>query len=322
MSFLYSNRSLKSHLECMGKLWGNCGRPKKATTHTVQRAIAEPTLLRNMSTMDAYQVGDWAVYPDLNQMTQGDKTTTLEPRILALLNCFSQQPDQVLNRDLLIEKAWDGVIVSESTINHTVGALRRALGDKARNPHYIQTVAKKGYRLVAAVSELESRRPLHPLQLSENLEVSRPRYSLYAAFALLVLSVGLGIFYTLKRAPQQPYFFSKTKPLTSLQGLESSPEIDPAGEWVYFSHMGKKQHFGDIYRQHLVGGNPELVMGATPKAHETSPAISPDGQTLAFARFYAGGCAVVLYDLAANEEREEVASLRPLYTAYRLDTRR
>ena len=121
--------------------------------------------------MDAYQVGDWAVYPELNQMTQGDKIITLEPRILTLLNCFSQHPDQVLNRDMLIEKAWDGIIVSESTINHTVGALRRVLGDKARNPRYIQTVAKKGYRLVAVVSKLESSRPPHATRLNK-----KPKY--------------------------------------------------------------------------------------------------------------------------------------------------
>lgn len=197
--------------------------------------------------MDAYQVGGWAVYPELNQMTQGDKMITLEPRILALLNCFCAHPDQVLNRDFLIEKAWDGIIVSESTINHTVGVLRRALGDKARAPHYIQTVAKKGYRLVAIVSKLENRRPLRAPQLHENLNTNRPRYSLYAALALLVFSVGFGIFYTRPPAPQQSYLFSKSKPLTSLQGLESNPEIDPAGEWLYFSHTGKKQQFGDLY---------------------------------------------------------------------------
>jgi len=261
--------------------------------------------------MDAYQVGDWAVYPELNQMTQGDKMVTLEPRILTLLNCFSEHPGQVLNRDQLIEKAWDGVIVSESTINHTVGGLRRALGDKARDPLYIQTVAKKGYRLVAVVSKLESRQPLRATQLNKKLGRDRPRHSLYAALALLVFSVGLGIFHMRPPAPQQSYSFSESKPLTSLQGLESNPAIDPAAEWLYFTHTDRNQQFGDIYRQRLAGGNPELVMGATPTVHETSPSISPDGQTLAYARFYAGGCSVVLYDLAANEKREEVASCGP-----------
>ena len=261
--------------------------------------------------MNVYQVGDWVVYPDLNQITQGNKVVTLEPRIVTLLNCFCAHPDQVLNRDLLIKKAWNGIIVSESTINHTVGVLRRALGDKARNPHYIQTVAKKGYRLVAAVSKLENRQPAHPMPLDENLDVNRPRYGLYAALAAVVFSIGLGILYTRTPAPQHAYLFSKSKPLTSLQGLESNPEIDPIGEWLYFTHTSKNQQFGDLYRQRIAGGNAELVMAATPNVHETSPAISPDGQTLAFARFDVGRCAVVLYDLAANETREEVSSCGP-----------
>ena len=263
--------------------------------------------------MDAYQIGNWAVYPEINQMTQGDNIVTLEPRILALLNCFSAHPDQVLNRDLLIEKAWDGIIVSESTINHTVGVLRRALGDKARDPHYIQTVAKKGYRLVAAVCKLENCRPLQATQRDEKQFKAPPRRNLYAALALLVFSVGLGTFYSYSytSAPQQAVLFSKIKPLTSLQGMESNPEIDPAGEWLYFTHTGKDQQFGDIYRQRLAGGNPELVIGATPTVHETSPSISPDGQTLAFARFYAGDCTIVLHDLSAHENPREVTSCGP-----------
>jgi len=273
--------------------------------------------------MDAYQVGDWTVYPQLNEMTQGDVTVTLEPRIVKLLNCFCAHPDRVLNRDLLIEKAWDGIIVSESTINHTVGALRRALGDNARKPNYIQTVAKKGYRLLATVSKLETQPPFDAPQFNETLdaaehdenpEANRPRYRLYAGFALsafFVFSVGLGIFYTRAHTPQQAYLFSNSKPLTSLQGLESNPEIDPTGEWFYFTHTAKNQKFGDLYRQRVAGGNPELVMEATPDTHETSPAISPDGKTLAFARFDDHGCTVALYDLAAHEEREELASCGP-----------
>lgn len=267
--------------------------------------------------MTAYIVGEWTIHPDLNQMTRGDELITLEPRILALMNCFAENPGKVLNRDDLIEKAWDGVIVSESTINHTVGVLRRALGDKARDPHYIQTVAKKGYRLVANVSEVLP----EDIKITKAATTNSPkveadnsaarRYLPYAAIAAISLSILFAMLYTPASIQDHSFRFTKIKPLTSMQGMENAPEIDHAGEWLYFSHTEKDNQSADLYRQNLNGGLPELVLEKTDTIHETSPAISPDGSRLAYASFGSNGCSIMLHHLASDKPEEELASCGP-----------
>lgn len=261
--------------------------------------------------MSAYRVGEWTVRPDLNQMTCGEKVVTLEPRILALLNCFADHPDRVLNRDDLIEKAWDGVIVSDSTINHTVGVLRRVLGDKARAPQYIQTVAKKGYRLVAAVEAL----PDIPISDGSNARLAsspnHPNYLWPIAVALVFVAAVTVHFTPSQQDNSNAFLFTESKPLTTLQGQEHSPEIDPTGEWLYFSYTEKHEHFADLYRQPIAGGLPELVFAATADAHETSPAISPEGDRIAYARFNNDGCTVMLRHLTTDKPAENLADCGP-----------
>ncbi|MEX0299990.1 MAG: transcriptional regulator, partial [Kordiimonas sp.] len=136
-----------------------------------------------------YKVGDWTIRPDLNQMSNGKKEVILEPRVLALLDYFANNQGRVLSRDELTDKVWQSLIVNDNTINYTIGMLRRALGDKARSPQYIQTVAKKGYRLIAEVSttntvqtsEQEQGTAQQPAELQQSTShTTRPSFAVSA----------------------------------------------------------------------------------------------------------------------------------------------
>ena len=72
-----------------------------------------------------------------------------------LLAFFAQHPNEVLSRETLIDGVWRTRFVGEAVLRNTVGALRRALGDRAANPSYIETITKRGYRLVAPVVGLQ-----------------------------------------------------------------------------------------------------------------------------------------------------------------------
>lgn len=98
-------------------------------------------------------IGSWRVHPTLNQIQSGTQTLELEPRAMELLLFLSRHPDEVISRDDLIEQVWKGAIVTDQAINRVVSLLRKALGDDAANPRYIATISKRGYRLVAPVSE-------------------------------------------------------------------------------------------------------------------------------------------------------------------------
>ena len=97
------------------------------------------------------QVGDWTIDPPLNQLSAAGKTVKLEPKAMAALVYLAQHPGEVVSRDALLAAVWPGVVVSDDAITQVVIKLRKALGDSVETPAYIQTISKRGYRLVAPV---------------------------------------------------------------------------------------------------------------------------------------------------------------------------
>lgn len=110
-----------------------------------------------------YQVGDWQILPELNALRHIDEQRHLEPRAIELLLYFAQRPNEVISRSELLEQLWPGVIVSDDALTQVVIKLRKALGDSSRSPRYIQTIPKRGYRLVAEVQQLEQKQKTTPL---------------------------------------------------------------------------------------------------------------------------------------------------------------
>jgi transcriptional activator of cad operon len=105
------------------------------------------------------RIGDWCVNPASGQMSRGGETARLEVRTLRLLLCLAEHAGEVVSIDELLNQAWSGVIVSPDSVYQAVASLRRVLGDDPRQPTYIETVPRLGYRMVATVSPLADRTP-------------------------------------------------------------------------------------------------------------------------------------------------------------------
>src|SRR6266487_6946414 len=97
------------------------------------------------------RVGDWTVETALNQLSAAGKTVKLEPKAMATLIYLANRPGQVVSREALLTGVWPGVVVGDDSLTQVIIKLRKALGDDSDRPTYIQTVTKRGYRLVAPV---------------------------------------------------------------------------------------------------------------------------------------------------------------------------
>ncbi len=75
-----------------------------------------------------------------------------------------EQGGRLVTKDSLMSSVWDGTIVSEFSLTSAIKELRRALGDDARAPRYIQSVYGRGYRFLTPIDEIDGeRRPQRPL---------------------------------------------------------------------------------------------------------------------------------------------------------------
>jgi len=100
------------------------------------------------------RIGDWFVNPLSGEIARGEERVRLEARTMRLLLCLAATPGEVVSIDALLDQVWSGVVVTPDSVYQAVAALRRLLGDDAKQPAYIVTVPRLGYRLVAPVESL------------------------------------------------------------------------------------------------------------------------------------------------------------------------
>jgi transcriptional activator of cad operon len=97
------------------------------------------------------RIGDWSVDPATGHMSRGKESIRVEARTLRLLLCLAESSGEVVSMDELLNKVWSGVIVTPDSVYQAITALRRLLGDDPKNPTYIATVPRLGYRMIAPV---------------------------------------------------------------------------------------------------------------------------------------------------------------------------
>lgn len=100
------------------------------------------------------RIGDWEVDAVTGLAAREDERIQLEPRALALLLRLAEQPGQVVGFDALLACGWPDVIVGSDSVYQAITSLRRQLGDDSRQPRYIATVPRLGYRLIADVTRV------------------------------------------------------------------------------------------------------------------------------------------------------------------------
>jgi DNA-binding winged helix-turn-helix (wHTH) protein len=98
------------------------------------------------------------VLADLNRVRRGGELVELEPRVMAVLEELAREPGRVVTREDLHRTVWRDVIVSDDALNRCIRELRRLFGDDPRSPAFIETISKRGYRLIAPVSRGEPER--------------------------------------------------------------------------------------------------------------------------------------------------------------------
>ncbi len=109
-----------------------------------------------------FWVGDRLVRPSLGEIRLGLERVHLEPRSVSVLVALAARPREVIPKRELIEEVWGEAFVSDEVLTHAIWDLRRAFGDNATRPEFIQTVPKRGYRLIAPVRAVEAKKPSHP----------------------------------------------------------------------------------------------------------------------------------------------------------------
>ena len=227
----------------------------------------------------SFVVGDWLVEPHWNRICRGEETVKLEPRVMRLLVTLAAVPDRPLQRQELLDTVWPDTFVNEEALSRAVSQLRRAFGDDAKAPRYLQTVHKGGYCLIAPVRDTAAHDASHASPVPAPPSPHGRGGLLAAAIPLLLLVLLGGLFLYRGLAPSpQPIAVRPLVPLTSDPGREIDPALSPDGSRV--AYLASTDTGYDVFVRGMDGGAAlRLTHDTLAKGHLT---WSPNGDRVAF----------------------------------------
>lgn len=97
---------------------------------------------------EEFQIGDWRFSPATGTLSRGDELRRLEHRAARVLELLYRRRGVPVSGAELVESVWEGRALSPNSVAVVIADLRRALDDDSRAPRYIETLPKRGYRLL------------------------------------------------------------------------------------------------------------------------------------------------------------------------------
>jgi Tol biopolymer transport system component/DNA-binding winged helix-turn-helix (wHTH) protein len=272
-----------------------------------------------------FYVGDWYVQPSLNRLSRNGNQLRVEPKVMQVLELLAETPGEVVAREALVARVWPGVFVTDDVVHRAIRELRRLFGDDTSSPQYVETIRKRGYRLIAPVRTADSQTTIPPAAATPLPPLQPARRSLaFIALASILLAAAVGaVVYALasRSAPAEPALTSvRFVAMTSGPLNETDPALSPDGTRLAFAMRPDANDLGpaDVYIIEGAGRTPERL--TRHPADDRYPVWSPDARSLAFIRIDGRTCDVMLMPLADRRERRlgacgNVEEPRPSWSA-------
>lgn len=95
-----------------------------------------------------FRLGTWLVQPSLNTISRNGASIHVEPKMMQVLVYLARQSGEAVSKDELLKAVWPDTFVTDDVLIRSISELRRILQDDAHEPRIIQTIPKRGYRLL------------------------------------------------------------------------------------------------------------------------------------------------------------------------------
>ena len=104
-----------------------------------------------MNLQQGFSVGEWKVYPLEGRLIRDGEQRRVQPKSMDVLLRLAERAGTAVERDELLDSVWAGRAISDEPLTRCIGELRRALGDTKADRQYIETIPKRGYKLLQPV---------------------------------------------------------------------------------------------------------------------------------------------------------------------------
>lgn len=143
-----------------------------------------------------FRIEEWVIQPELNRILDNGETIQVQPKIMDVLVCLAEHRGEVVLKKEIFHTVWEDTNVTEHALSRAISELRKIFKDKPNTPRVIETIPKKGYRLIPSVT-FETEEPtdgfVNPSSFvasSENIRVQKGipvNVFLFMSFLFLLL---------------------------------------------------------------------------------------------------------------------------------------
>ncbi|MAQ01744.1 MAG: hypothetical protein CL586_06405 [Alteromonadaceae bacterium] len=99
-----------------------------------------------------FTLGSWTVDGESNQLIAAQQQLTIEPKMMDVLIYLCQHAGETVSAEQLLIACWAGTFYGDSPVQKCIAGLRKKLGCNAKNPTYIETIYRRGYKIIAPVT--------------------------------------------------------------------------------------------------------------------------------------------------------------------------
>lgn len=248
--------------------------------------------------------GDWTYDPNRRLLLKAGEERRVKPLLDRLLRRLIQHAGATLGREQLIAEVWTRTHVNDEVLSRAIAELRALLDDEAREPRYIETLAKGGYRWMVAVATLpEVMRPQDPAEAGDPRFQRLPgRHAAFLSGVLIAAMLAVLGWLAFRQAPGDASAVNllNARPLTADSRLELDPRFDRDGRVAYIRRAidGSEHELVLVDRR----GQRERVLWRSPHALRY-PAPAPNGSGVAVLHWPEGHCEMLLIDLLDAQSR-------------------
>jgi DNA-binding winged helix-turn-helix (wHTH) protein len=123
----------------------------------------------------ALRLDECVVLAQRNLIIANGEKSTIEPKIMDVLCVLADKPGEVFSREELADRVWGQGKGSDERLTRAISQLRKVMGDSSKTPRYIETVSKRGYRLVSPVVHETTENGCHAPSENPEIVTTQPR---------------------------------------------------------------------------------------------------------------------------------------------------